>query len=109
MRLGLELGLGLEMRVNLLDNLPGIVVLLEVPVQKLECRAQWGCPACLDRDPGRAQQQQVPAVPMGWGCMGRWDGVGLHGTASRRGMRAARRRGGGRRGRRADIVGMPTG
>jgi len=33
----LELGLGLEMRVNLLDNLPGIVVLLEVPVQKLEC------------------------------------------------------------------------
>ena len=91
--------MGLEIRVNLLANLPCIVVLLEVPVQKLECRAQLGCPACLDRDPGRAQQQQVPAVPMGWGCMGRggaaWDGVGLHGTASRRGVRAAGRRGGG--------------
>ena len=34
--LGLGLGLGFEIRMNQLDNLPGVVALLEVSVQELE-------------------------------------------------------------------------
>ena len=39
LRLGLGLGLRCEIRVSLLDNLPGIVALFEISVQELERRA----------------------------------------------------------------------
>ena len=39
LRLRLGSGLGIEIRVSLLDNLPGIVALFEISVQELERRA----------------------------------------------------------------------
>ena len=39
LRLGLGSDLGVEIRVSLLDNLPGIVALFEISVQELERRA----------------------------------------------------------------------